>query len=124
MDIDLITNVTKKEKTRNPANPFTTSDITNNRWHCKSNFKARKTMMVAQQLYEGIYLKTRYYWFNNRTPEPIILIPDTAESLRKYRTHKRMANLTPKNVKHQGKQGDQDAHEAIRPQARCVCQMI
>ncbi len=47
---------TKKEKTRNPANPFTTSTLQQEAAR-KLNFKARKTMMVAQQLYEGIDLK-------------------------------------------------------------------
>ncbi|MEJ7190445.1 DNA topoisomerase, partial [Staphylococcus warneri] len=51
-----ITNVNKKEKTRNPANPFTTSTLQQEAAR-KLNFKARKTMMLAQQLYEGIDLK-------------------------------------------------------------------
>ena len=51
-----ITNVNKKEKTRYPANPFTTSTLQQEAAR-KLNFKARKTMMLAQQLYEGIDLK-------------------------------------------------------------------
>lgn len=50
--------MTKKEKTRNPANPFTTSTLQQEAAR-KLNFKARKTMMVAQQLYEGIDLKNK-----------------------------------------------------------------
>lgn len=45
-----------KRKTRNPANPFTTSTLQQEAAR-KLNFKARKTMMIAQQLYEGIDLK-------------------------------------------------------------------
>lgn len=45
-----------KRKTRNPANPFTTSTLQQEAAR-KLNFKARKTMMLAQQLYEGIDLK-------------------------------------------------------------------
>ncbi|MDN8988759.1 DNA topoisomerase, partial [Staphylococcus aureus] len=41
-----ITNVNKKEKTRNPANPFTTYTLQQEASR-KLNFKARKTMMVA-----------------------------------------------------------------------------
>ena len=51
-----ITNVNRKEKTRYPAHPFTTSTLQQEAAR-KLNFKARKTMMLAQQLYEGIDLK-------------------------------------------------------------------
>lgn len=48
--------VVKKEKKRFPANSFTTSSLQQEAAR-KLNFKARKTMMVAQQLYEGIDIK-------------------------------------------------------------------
>ncbi|MCP6646563.1 DNA topoisomerase, partial [Klebsiella pneumoniae] len=51
-----VTKVTRKEKKRNPANPFTTSTLQQEASR-KLGFKTRKTMMVAQQLYEGIDLK-------------------------------------------------------------------
>ncbi|EMR07532.1 DNA topoisomerase 1 [Bhargavaea cecembensis DSE10] len=43
----------KKERKRNPAPPFTTSSLQQEAAR-KLNFRARKTMMLAQQLYEGI----------------------------------------------------------------------
>lgn len=48
-----ITNIVKKERKRNPAPPFTTSSLQQEAAR-KLNFRARKTMMIAQQLYEGI----------------------------------------------------------------------
>ncbi|HEX5564326.1 MAG TPA: type I DNA topoisomerase, partial [Sporosarcina sp.] len=48
-----IVNVVKKERKRNPAPPFTTSSLQQEAAR-KLNFRARKTMMLAQQLYEGI----------------------------------------------------------------------
>ena len=45
----------KKERKRNPALPFTTSSLQQEAAR-KLNFRARKTMMLAQQLYEGIDL--------------------------------------------------------------------
>ena len=48
-------NVTKKERKRNPAPPFTTSSLQQEAAR-KLNFRAKKTMMLAQQLYEGIEL--------------------------------------------------------------------
>ena len=45
----------KKERKRNPALPFTTSSLQQEAAR-KLNFRAKKTMMLAQQLYEGINL--------------------------------------------------------------------
>lgn len=50
-----IDKVNKRERRRNPALPFTTSSLQQEAAR-KLNFRARKTMMVAQQLYEGIDL--------------------------------------------------------------------
>ena len=56
METNLKLQMLIKRKTRNPANPFTTSTLQQEAAR-KLNFKARKTMMLAQQLYEGIDLK-------------------------------------------------------------------
>src|SRR5690606_29275550 len=45
----------KKERKRNPSPPFITSSLQQEAAR-KLNFRARKTMMLAQQLYEGIDL--------------------------------------------------------------------
>ena len=50
-----VTKVEKKERKRNPSAPFTTSSLQQEAAR-KLNFRTRKTMMVAQQLYEGIPL--------------------------------------------------------------------
>ena len=50
-----VESVTKKERKRNPAAPFTTSSLTT-RSSKKVKFPSKKTMMLAQQLYEGIDL--------------------------------------------------------------------
>ncbi len=51
----LITEVKRKEKLRFPAPPFTTSSLQQEAAR-KLGFGAKKTMMLAQQLYEGIEL--------------------------------------------------------------------
>ncbi|HET7616817.1 MAG TPA: type I DNA topoisomerase, partial [Bacillales bacterium] len=48
-----VKDVEKKERRRNPALPFITSSLQQEAAR-KLNFRARKTMMLAQQLYEGI----------------------------------------------------------------------
>lgn len=110
-----ITNVNKKEKTRNPSNPFTTSTLQQEAAR-KLNFKARKTMMIAQQLYEGIDLKRQgtvgliTYMRTDSTR-----ISDQAKSEAKNYIIDKYGNEYVSKRKASGKQGDQDAHEAIRP---------
>src|SRR5699024_1229924 len=50
-----IDKVNRRERKRNPAKPFITSSLQQDAAR-SINFRARKTMMVAQQLYEGIDL--------------------------------------------------------------------
>ena len=50
-----VMNVVKKERKRNAAPAFTTSSLQQEAAR-KLNFRAKKTMMLAQQLYEGIEL--------------------------------------------------------------------
>ncbi|UEX89331.1 type I DNA topoisomerase [Staphylococcus ratti] len=110
-----ITNVTKKEKTRRPAHPFTTSTLQQEAAR-KLNFKARKTMVVAQQLYEGIDLKrkgTIGLITYMRTDSTRISKDAQAEAKSYIKSEYGEAYLTKAVSK--GKQGDQDAHEAIRP---------
>nr|WP_275436862.1 type I DNA topoisomerase [Staphylococcus auricularis] len=109
-----VTKVTKKEKTRNPANPFTTSTLQQEAAR-KLNFKARKTMMLAQQLYEGIDLKKQgtvgliTYMRTDSTR-----ISEQAKSEAKQYIQETYGNEYTSKRKAQGK-GDKDAHEAIRP---------
>ncbi|MGE7041655.1 type I DNA topoisomerase, partial [Staphylococcus hominis] len=110
-----ITNVNKKEKTRYPANPFTTSTLQQEAAR-KLNFKARKTMVLAQQLYEGIDLKRQgtvgliTYMRTDSTR-----ISQTAKDEAKSYIEEKYGTEYTSNRKTKGKQGDQDAHEAIRP---------
>jgi DNA topoisomerase-1 len=50
-----VVNLVTKERKRNPQPPFTTSTMQQTA-NTQLNFKTRKTMMAAQQLYEGINL--------------------------------------------------------------------
>lgn len=110
-----VTTVTRKEKKRNPANPFTTSTLQQEASR-KLGFKTRKTMMVAQQLYEGIDLKrqgTVGLITYMRTDSTRISADAKAET-KDFITEKYGKEYVS-HRKQTGKQGDQDAHEAIRP---------
>ena len=113
-----VTNVTKKERKRNPTPSFTTSSLQQEAAR-KLNFRARKTMMLAQQLYEGIELSKKEgavglitYMRTDSTR-----ISDTAKTeARSYIESKYGKEFIAHDIKPvKAKANAQDAHEAIRP---------
>ncbi|WP_226034956.1 type I DNA topoisomerase [Aquibacillus saliphilus] len=111
--------VNRRERKRNPSVPFTTSSIQQEAAR-KLNFRARKTMMVAQQLYEGIDLGKKEGGITGlitymRTDST--RISDTAKKEAvQYITENYGEEFLGKNIKPAKKsEGAQDAHEAIRP---------
>ncbi|MFT4413551.1 type I DNA topoisomerase [Fredinandcohnia humi] len=112
-----ITSVTKKERKRNPAPPFITSSLQQEAAR-KLNFRAKKTMMLAQQLYEGIDLgKDGTVGLITYMRTDSTRISDTAvEESSRYITQtygKEFSNDTKRKEKKAA--NTQDAHEAIRP---------
>lgn len=112
-----VTNVSKKERKRNPAVPFTTSTLQQEAAR-KLNFRAKKTMMVAQQLYEGMDLgKEGTVGLITYMRTDSTRISDTAQqeafSYIEQKYGKEYTNPAKKAVKKNS--NTQDAHEAIRP---------
>lgn len=114
----LVGKVNKRERKRNPAKPFITSSLQQEAAR-KLNFRARKTMMVAQQLYEGIDLGRQAGGITGlitymRTDST--RISDVAKNeARKYIEEKYGKKYVGFDRKTSNQQGAQDAHEAIRP---------
>src|SRR5690625_3863093 len=113
-----IEKVNKRERRRNPALPFTTSSLQQDAAR-KLNFRARKTMMVAQQLYEGIDLGRKSGGITGlitymRTDSTRISDTAIAEAKEYIVQHYGKEYLGKKKAAKQ-KAGAQDAHEAIRP---------
>ncbi|MDT2614628.1 type I DNA topoisomerase [Enterococcus dongliensis] len=112
-----VTKVEKKERKRNPALPFTTSNMQQESAR-KLNFRTRKTMMVAQQLYEGIALGKQgtvgliTYMRTDSTRISDTAKTEAAEFIEKT-YGKEYSQHHARKVKNP--QGSQDAHEAIRP---------
>lgn len=112
-----VTNVVKKERKRNPAPSFTTSSLQQEAAR-KLNFRARKTMMLAQQLYEGIDLGKKEgtvglitYMRTDSTRISDTAKADAQEFIKQeYGTE----FITTKKADKQSKKA-QDAHEAVRP---------
>ncbi|NLK72316.1 MAG: type I DNA topoisomerase [Clostridiales bacterium] len=111
-----ITKVEKKERIRKPLPPFTTSSLQQEASN-RLGFFTNRTMMIAQQLYEGIdipgegtiglitYIRTDSVRVSNEAREA------AKEYIEKNYTKEYIGN----NVYSNRKKDTQDAHEAIRP---------
>ena len=112
-----VNKVTKKERRRNPAAPFTTSSLQQDASN-RLNFRTRKTMMVAQQLYEGVSLGRSgsvgliTYMRTDSTRISASAQNEASEFIEKE-FGKDYCLATKRTVKNA--EGAQDAHEAIRP---------
>ena len=113
-----VTNVVRKERKRNAAPPFTTSSLQQEAAR-KLNFRAKKTMMLAQQLYEGIDIGKKEGTVGlityMRTDSTRISDTAKAESVAfiEETYGKDFVGTDIKPVKKNS--NAQDAHEAIRP---------
>lgn len=107
---------TKKERKRHPAPPFTTSSLQQEA-NKKLNFTAKKTMMVAQQLYEGVSLGKAAVGLITYMRTDSVRFADVAtESIREYITSAYGDAYCPAKPNiFSSKKNAQDAHEAIRP---------
>lgn len=113
-----VQSVTKKERKRNPSPPFITSSLQQEAAR-KLNFRARKTMMIAQQLYEGIDLgKEGTVGLITYMRTDSTRISETAQKeAQEYILNDYGEEYTKKSTA-KGKNNNakvQDAHEAIRP---------
>ncbi|WP_286884442.1 type I DNA topoisomerase [Aneurinibacillus sp. UBA3580] len=112
-----ITDIKKRERRRNPAAPFTTSSLQQEAAR-KLNFRAAKTMMVAQQLYEGIDIgkEGTVGLITYMRTDSTRISPTAQEEAKKYITQVYGQEYALSEPRQFGKkEGAQDAHEAIRP---------
>ncbi len=109
--------VSKKQRRRNPAAPFTTSTLQQEAAR-KLGFTTNRTMRVAQQLYEGVdigggsvglitYMRT----------DAVVLANDALDEIRGYISERYGAGQMPDKprVFKTKSKNAQEAHEAIRP---------
>ncbi|WP_226674238.1 type I DNA topoisomerase [Rossellomorea aquimaris] len=112
-----VNKVTKKERKRNPAPPFTTSSLQQEAAR-KLNFRAKKTMMLAQQLYEGIEMgKQGTVGFITYMRTDSTRISEVAQKeANEYIVNKYGQEFMKQSDRKEKKQQKaQDAHEAVRP---------
>lgn len=113
----VVTAVTKKERKRNPVAPFITSSLQQEAAR-KLNFRTKKTMMVAQQLYEGIDLGsegTVGLITYMRTDSTRVSESAQQEAMQYIEQTFGTSYVATEKRKEKQKANAQDAHEAIRP---------
>ena len=102
----IVQDVIKSEKKKNPPAPFTTSSLQQDASK-KFGFPVKKTMMIAQRLYEAGYITYM------RT-DSIRISEDAANMANSYILKNFGSSYYMSRV-FKSKSGAQDAHEAIRP---------
>lgn len=106
----------RKERKRHPVPPFTTSSLQQEA-NKKLNFSAKKTMMLAQQLYEGVSLgKAAVGLITYMRTDSVRLADVAIEEIRDYVKNNIGSEFCSPKINHYTtKKNAQDAHEAIRP---------
>ncbi|MGT2650330.1 type I DNA topoisomerase [Streptococcus troglodytae] len=112
----LVDKVEKKERKRNAPLPYTTSSLQQDAAN-KINFRTRKTMMVAQQLYEGIRLGSsgQQGLITYMRTDSTRISPVAQNDAANYITEHFGAKYSKHGNRVRNASGAQDAHEAIRP---------
>ena len=107
--------VERKERRRNAPLPYTTSSLQQDAAN-KINFRTRKTMMVAQQLYEGINLGSGAQGLiTYMRTDSTRISPVAQNQAAEFITEHFGSKYSKHGSKVKNSSAAQDAHEAIRP---------
>lgn len=113
----LVKTLKKKQRKRNPAAPFTTSTLQQEASR-KLGFTTRKTMQIAQQLYEGVMIGAESTGLITYMRTDSVNLADEAvndiRQLIEQRYGKQNVPAKPLTYKTKSKNA-QEAHEAVRP---------
>ena len=110
----IVTEVKKGEKKRTPAPPFTTSTMQQEASR-KINFTLKKTMSVAQTLYEGVKLPEGHTGLITYMRTDSTRISEEARTAAKKHITETYGESYYENRYYRTNKDAQDAHEAIRP---------
>jgi DNA topoisomerase-1 len=114
-----VAEVTRKERRRNAPPPFITSKLQQDAAN-RLGFTAKKTMTLAQRLYEGVELgdEGQTALITYMRTDSVRLSPDAVAGARDYIAARWGKEYLPAEpVQFKTKKSAQDAHEAIRPTA-------
>ena len=113
----IVKDIRKQERKRRPVPPFITSTLQQEAAR-KLRFTAKRTMTVAQQLYEGLNVGTEgtVGLITYMRTDSTRVAEEALEEARGYIEKTYGTDYVPKRaIRYRSKGGAQDAHEAIRP---------
>jgi DNA topoisomerase I len=113
----IVQSVTNREKRRNPVPPFITSTLQQEAAR-KLRFSVKRTMMLAQRLYEGVELGTEgsVGLITYMRTDSTRVSNDALEEVRGFVQERFGKPYLPETANvYRSKKDAQDAHEAIRP---------
>jgi len=113
----IVTKVQKRERKQKPVPPFITSTLQQEASR-KLRYTAKKTMVIAQQLYEGLNIgdEGSVGLITYMRTDSTRIAQDALTAARKYIKSKYGSDYMPtRAINYKSKKGAQDAHEAIRP---------
>ena len=112
-----VTNIKRTDKQRSPSLPFTTSTLQQDASH-KLNMTPRRTMAIAQQLYEGVDItgEGTVGLITYMRTDSLRISEEAVAAAKTFILGRYGEAYYPKDARHyKAKAGAQDAHEAIRP---------
>ncbi len=112
----IVSDVSKKTRNLKPYAPFTTSSLQQDASN-KLNFLTRRTMSVAQQLYEGVEVKGRgtIGLVTYIRTDSVRISQEAVSAVKSYISQYYGEKYVGNNFYSNKKKDIQDAHEAIRP---------
>ena len=112
----IVRSVTRREKKRNPVAPFITSTLQQESSR-KLRFSVKRTMMLAQRLYEGVEIgKDSVGLITYMRTDSTRISEDAIRDVRHYIGERYGQEFLPESPNvYKSKKDAQDAHEAIRP---------
>ena len=110
-----VSDLRSSEKVVRPKPPFTTSTLQQTAAN-RLGFTSKKTMQIAQKLYEGVSLGTKRSGLITYMRTDSTRISDSAlAEARSWIEEFHPAQLPPQAQRYASGSGSQDAHEAVRP---------
>ena len=111
----IVSNIKQTEKTVRPKAPFTTSKLQQASAN-RLGYTSRKTMQIAQQLYEGVNIGSNRVGLITYMRTDSVRISETAlADVRKWIEKNYPENLPAEPIHYTVGKAAQDAHEGIRP---------
>ncbi|MBR6216869.1 MAG: type I DNA topoisomerase, partial [Spirochaetaceae bacterium] len=111
----VISDIKDTDKSVKPKPPFTTSKMQQAAAN-RLGFTSKKTMQVAQQLYEGVNIgSNRVGLITYMRTDSVRISPVAIEEVRKFISENYPKELPPQPIEYSVGKKAQDAHEAIRP---------